>query len=441
MSSSLKSAALRVSPPIDMSAESAPAASALIHFIFYVGLLFISGAFTLTLTSVHNDASAAAGSAVLQIVTALTGVSGTLLVFTSRNGRHFAIKCWPILAMVALAFLSSTWSFNRYFTLHKTFTLYCTVIFCLALVTRLSPMQCIQLILRVMMLACVLSIIWVIAFPETGMHQLSDLGQTQHAGQWRGIFSHKQGLGLFAGFTAGLLMFYGSMAFRSPIGTMFGLICAFVCLFGASSTTGWLTMILTAAVLYFLYGVVVFLRPGFRNLVLYLFLISILCGYLLWSYGFLYILPMLLGKTSNLTGRTDSWPIAMDIFYSSGVTLLGGGYSVGLQHMFPPYIYIDNGYIYLLIQFGYLGSAPVAIFVFWLLFSGKRLIQRAPRQSAVQDIFPMAMILILGFENYAEANFLVYKHMSVAFTVLALAIIVRGKHRSVPFKSAGVRTH
>ena len=95
--------------------------------------------------------------------------------------------------------------------------------------------------------------------------------------------------------------------------------------------------------------------------------------------------------------------------------------------MFPEYVWVDNGYIGILMEFGYLGSALVALFCLWLLFAGKRLISTTSRELAIQDIFPMAIILILGFENITETNFLAAKHIGVVLTVLAVAIVVQNR--------------
>ena len=425
MASNVRPIALSVSPQIGIKASTAASvapASGVIQLLFAVGLLFISGAFTLPLA--FSNTHGFVGSAVLQGVTALTGITGVLLIVTSRNARRLVIRCWPILALVALAFLSSTWSFKRISTIHESFTFLTTVLFALAMVGRLPPIQCIRLVLRMMVIGCVLSIVWVVAYPEFGIHQLTDLNQTEHAGQWRGIFSHKQGLGLFSGLTAGLLMFYGSVAFRSPISIFAGIICAVVCLVGAESTTGFLTMTVSAAVLYFFYGVVS-LERQVRNFTLNLFLFAIICVYLVWSYGFLNFVPVWLGKTSDLTGRLEYWRIGIEVFRNSGVTLLGGGYGVGIQHMFPEYVYVDNGYYGILFEFGYLGSIPIAIFAFWLLLTGKSMILRTSYDRAICDVFPMAMTIVFGFVNISETNFLAAKHISVIFTVLALAIIIQ----------------
>jgi len=414
----------------------APTQGLLVTSIFAVGLVFSSGAFNLQLA---DDASRAfSGSAVMQAISLLTGVIGLSLIVTSRSATKLAIRCWPIIAITGLIFISAAWSHNYPLTIRRGFVFLTTVLLALALVGRFSPLQSLRLIVRVMALQCALSIAWVFAFPEVAVHQITDLGQTQHAGLWRGIFSHKNGLGLFAGLTAGLLLFYGSMAFRSPVGVIAAFSCAIICLIGTSSMTGVLTMVVTAALLYFLYWMATTLDSRVRNQTLYLLLVGIFFGYLLWSAGVLNSLPVWLGRSGDMTGRFSYWAIAMDVFRSSGFTSLGGGYAVGLHHLFPPYVYVDNGYIDILMQFGYLGSTLIALFCVWLLFAGKGVIVRSSRETASLDIFPFAIILALGLENISETNFLAPKHIGIVLTVLAVAIIVQNRRRFAPLVAPSV---
>jgi len=419
-------------------------ASILIQFVIAFGLIFISSAFTLQLASDSNgelgsDSSGGLyGSVVLQIITVLTGAFGFFLIVTSRNALSLAIRCWPILAMVALAFASATWSWNYPYTIQKSYVLLNVVLFAVAMVGRLSPTECIRLILRVMVLECLLSIFWVIIFPDSALQQKTGIGYPLDTiDRWRGIFSHKQGLGVFAGLTTGLLTFYGSIAFRSPIIRIAAIFIALACVIGSDSATGLVLIIVTPIILYSTYWIAIHLAPTGRYLALNVMLLAIVFLYVCWSYGLLDFLPRLIGKTSDLSGRAEFSFLAMEIFRNSGTTLLGGGYAVGLQRSFPRDLYIDNGYVDLLMQFGYLGSALIIVFVGWVLFAGKRLIVRTSRELAVLDVFPMAITLVFAFVNITEGYFLA-KNISMVFAALAVAMIVQAR-QPVPAEQPGLR--
>jgi exopolysaccharide production protein ExoQ len=391
----------------------------LMQSVFAVGLIFISSAFTVQLAYDANTV------VVLQIITTLTGGVGFLILITTPKAFDLVRRCWPIWALVALAFVSTTWSLNPGQTFKKSYTLLSTVLFVMAVVARLAPADCIRLVLRVMVLECIISIIWVVIFPEIGLQDRTGLGEgVAGVNYWRGIFSHKQGLGVIAGLPTGLLTFYGSVAFRAPITRLAAIGIGVICLMGTGSVTGILTAIVTSALLYWLFAIATRIASSARNLTLNLTLMAITFVFTIWSHGSLNFVPVMFGKSADLSGRTIYVEIAMDIFRSSGATLLGGGYSVGLSRAFPADVYVDDGYVDLLMQFGYLGSAVIIAIVYWLLAASKRLIVGTSPKQAALLIFPMAIIMVLAFINITESNFLAPKHLSTVFVVLGVAMIV-----------------
>ncbi len=390
----------------------------LLQFVFAIGLIFISSAFTVQLA---YDASTVV---ILQVITALTGVAGLLIMVTTPGATGLVRRCWPILALVALAFASTAWSLDPSQTFKKSYTLLSTVLFVMAIVGRMAPAEYIGLVLRVMVLECVISIIWVVIFPDVGLQDRTGLGEgIAGVSYWRGIFSHKQGLGVVAGLTTGLLTFYGSVAFRSPVFRIAAIGASAVCLVGTGSVTGILTAIVTSAVLYWFYFIATRIRAGGRNMMINLTLVAITAIFFVWSHGWLNFVPVMFGKSADLSGRTIYIEIAMDIFRSSGATLLGGGYTVGLSRAFPPDVYVDDGYVDLLMQFGYLGSAVIVAIVYWLLAGSKRLIAGTSPEQAALNIFPIAIIMVLAFINITESNFLAPKHLITVFVVLGVAVV------------------
>lgn len=394
--------------------------------IFTIGLIFISGAFTVQLESSKGGA----GAMILQIVTLLTGMFGVFSLLSSANGRRLMFRCWPILALVALAFVTTPLSFDPTQTLKKSFTLFCTVSFALAIAARLAPIECIRLVVHVMVLECLLSVIWVVVFPDVGIQLRTGIGvRDDEIGEWwRGILSHKQGLGVVAALAIGLIAFYGRLVFESLFVRIGAILLCLACLTGARSATGVLIAIVTVAAFYSLYWIARSAR-GTRHLLVNSLLFGGMAAYLAWSRGWLNSVPELLGRSSDLTGRDVFWTIAMDVFNSSGVTLTGGGYAVGLQAMFPAFVYVDNGYYDTLMQFGYLGCGIILAFVFWVLVSARKLILRTPRELAVISVFPLAMALVLAVANVPEAIFLSSKNFCTVLTVLTVTILVQMKDK------------
>src|SRR5262249_33230042 len=151
---------------------------------------------------------------------------GVAMLMTARGANKLIAQCWPIFALVGLAFASTLWSAAYPETFKKSYTLLNTVLFVMALAARYAPNDWMRLVLRVMAFECALSIVWVVIFPDAGIQQRTGLGASVEVGTyWRGVFSHKQGLGVFAGLTSGLLLFYGRAAFSSALAGIAALLC------------------------------------------------------------------------------------------------------------------------------------------------------------------------------------------------------------------------
>jgi O-antigen ligase len=388
---------------------------------FAVGLLFLFPAFTFQLAFDQINFKFTS-SPVLQIISAGTEVLAVATIFSSRDISWMVRSCWPILIMIALAFMSAIWSIDRVATI-KVANVFATVcLFSFALLGRLEPTNCIRFVIRMMTLGCVLSILWVIMLPNVAIHQATDASQTVHAGLWRGIFTHKQGLGIFSGLTTGLLLFYGRMAFQSVPLRLGAIACGIACLMGTESTTGFLTATITPALLYSCYAVAKF-PPGARrgkfNTLLLIGLVLIAAFHL----GLLDFLPRLLGKSSDLTGRSDIWPLALEAFKNSGAALLGGGFGSG----FAAYVIdapIDSGYIDKIIEFGYLGSTVIFAMFVWMLLAGRSLIIQTSLERAIVDIFPFSIVTVIMIINITEGLFM-EKHITTVLMAIAAGLTVQ----------------
>ena len=291
--------------------------------LFTIILIFNFPAFTLQLAMDVNTGRWT-GSPILQITTLCSALFILYIVFSSRKITSFALHCWPIWIFVSLAFISAVWSHNPAATIHESITYLTTSLLGLAIVGALPQLQCIRTTIRAMVLGCVLSIAWVFIFPEAGVHQQTDVYQSVHAGLWRGIFSHKQGLGYFSGLTTGLLLFYSTAIFPLPM-LMVSIACSVACLIGTQSATGIVAAVITPALLYFCYAVMRF-PPASRKAPVCVFVIGCIAILAAYKFGLLnFVITHVLGKSTDLTGRADFWPIILENFRNSGSSLLGGG--------------------------------------------------------------------------------------------------------------------
>jgi len=388
----------------------------LVRLLFAIGMMIIMPMFVLQLAA-DPVTLQFTNSRVLQFGNLLTAVLSFAMIAWSRQAGKTAMSCWPLFVLLLLAYLSSLWSYDVASTIRGSNTFLIASLLGVAIASRLSPVSCIRLIVRTLSFACLLSIIWVILFPQEGVHQATDAYQFQHAGLWRGVFSHKQGLGVVAGLTTGLLTSYGSIAFRSPLVRIAAFVCGISCLVGSGSATGLLISIILPAILYVSCWIGT-RPPATRSGTMTTLMIVIGTAYALFHVGALDFVMPLLGKSEDLTGRADFWPWVMSNIRNSG-PILGGGFASGWETVVAPSMSIDNGYIQLLVGFGYLGAAVVlAMYVRTLLAAIRLVVADRPESVAIRA-FPFGVMFIELFLNITEATFMT---KSIHTVLIAVAI-------------------
>jgi exopolysaccharide production protein ExoQ len=418
----------RLSPAV---AQVSPAPSFPVRLLFAVFLIFDFPAFTIQL-AMDPTTGRWTGSPLLQLITISSELFVFVFILSSRNMRDTVLRCWPVLILVAIAFASSVWSYNRGATIKASNTYMTAALFGLTMVGAFPQFQCIRFAIRTMALGCLLSILWVLMFPEVAIHQLTDPYQTVHAGLWRGVFSHKQGLGYFSGLTTGLLLFYRTSIFPAPILAFF-VVCSITCLVGTQSATGIVASVITPAFLYIAYSIAR-LPMSLRKPIFLKFAIGFAAIGVGYKIGILnYVIVQILGKSTDLSGRADFWPIILQNFYSSGYSLFGGGFNANIAAEMSEWS-VDNGYVDKFIEFGYVFS-PIIFGIFALiLWGGIHLILKTPAEHARTNIFPFAIWSVTLILNITESNFMT-KCLSTVLTSIAVGLIFSQKQSMRSFPS------
>jgi exopolysaccharide production protein ExoQ len=412
-----------LAPARSAHGRSSPDGSVFTRFIFAVFLIFLFPSFLFQF-AINPVTQEFTGSPLLQAINVGCVFYSIGMIFGSRETSKIVVRCWPVLFLVGLAFGSAAWSYNPNATLRASYAFLTATLLGLAMAGRLSPLGCVRLRIRTMVFGCLLSILWVFIFPEVAVHQVTDVSQIVHAGLWRGIFSHKQGLGVFAGLTTGLLLFYGSSAFSLPPLRIGALCCSVTCLWGTQSVTGLLTATVTAGMLYATYWIA--WQPlKARKSMMVMLAVVLLILYVCSDLGiFDYFVRPLLGKSSDLSGRRDIWNFVLDNLRSSGSSLLGGGLNGGFVEYVSPGFSIDNGYIEKLVEFGYLGGSVIFAVYGWIIWKGTQLIMQTRSVSAATAIFPFNVMFAMLFVNISESNFM-SKHISSVLVAIAACQIAK----------------
>jgi exopolysaccharide production protein ExoQ len=375
-----------------------------VKFLLAIGLLFLLPAFVPQL-AFDPTMGQGTGSVVLQAAALYNILLACTVILSSRETRNDATRCKPLIAFLALPLLSTLWSMNWHATLQASFIFTTAILFGVAMVGRLSMKGSLRLATQVMSLACFLSVVWVVADPQIAVHQESDLVQNVHAGLWRGIFSHKQALGLIAGLTTGMILFYGPLVFPNIALRFVALGCSLACLIGSGSVTGLLTVVACLLIFQLMYRISL-AKPAGRKAGLRLFFVVLGMFYLLFHYQLLNFLMPMLGKSEDLTGRASFWPYVLSNINNSSLALIGGGLAGGWEDTVAPSMSVDNGYIDLLISVGYLGAGVVLAVHGWIFWRGTQLVLAASGDNNKVDIFPTCYMIILLFINISEPTFM-----------------------------------
>ncbi len=296
------------------------------------------------------------------------------------------------------------------------------------MVGRLGSVGAIKVLLRSMAFGCVISIVWVIIFPEVAVHQATDAAQAVHAGLWRGILSHKVDFGMFSGATFALLLFFGPRASGTPLVYLVGLVSALVCLIFAGSATGLvvgLTLYFTMRVTYANAN-----QPlNTRKKIMRAIVLAIVLWIGLTVTGLLDQLAGMLGRSSDLTGRSTYWPFILD-FLHSGNFVIGYGYVAGFKFISPVIAEAagmmlseaHNGYIDMIVAFGYLGGG-IVIGLHVLLFSKFVNIQiNSSASMAKVAAFPLGVMTMMLSVAYVESILLVPSGIFAILMPVAVAV-------------------
>ncbi|MBR1213945.1 O-antigen ligase family protein [Bradyrhizobium sp. JYMT SZCCT0180] len=411
-----------------------PRASKFLIVFVAAGLLFEFGAFRRQLSGVDPGlpVDGAAASIIVQILTASAIVAAGALVLCSRRASDMALGTWPIFVMPALAFASMLWSPDAEVTVRKSVAFFGTVLFGFSVATVLSTKDAIRLLGRVLSLATLFSVAWLYLFPYYAIHNSSDYAGNLLEGDWRGIFAHRTVLGHVAGLTMGLLICYGRLIWSSRL-FRYGIVALSVaCVIGADSGGGILTAAFVPLALVVTQAVIR-LKPAHRGAVLVLMLVTILLLMVL-APKLLSTGLFLLNKQPDLTGRVPLWDTILVMAQEQ--PLLGYGYFAGFVQLVQPqvlaatgniYAHCHNGYLEVLIAFGYFGLGICLAVIIWLLRATGRLVAAPPAHLGHLSGFPLTIVIYVLGANCIESMLITESNYAVVLLALAAGLATRAR--------------
>jgi exopolysaccharide production protein ExoQ len=398
------------------------------------GLLFEIGAFRLQLAGVDPSLPTPpeAASMIVQILTGSAILAAGGLLLCSRRTSDMALGTWPIFLMPAMAFASMLWSPDPEFTLRKSIALTGTALFGFLVATVLNTRDAVRLLGVVLSLTILLSVICVFLSPHYGMHNAADQSELELVGNWRGVFSHRTALGHIASLTMALLIAYGSLVWSSAIIRYGIVVLSAVCIIKADSGGGFITAAIVPSAL-LITQVLIRLNARSRGTVFVLLLVAIL-PLMLSVPRLLPTLLFVLGKQPDLTGRIPLWDALLVL--AQDHPLLGYGYAAGFVYEVQPrvlaqtgfgYAHCHNGYLEVLVAFGYLGLGICLAVTVWLLTATGRLVVAPPTHLGLLSGFPFVVVIYTLVTNCFESTLITESSYAVALLALAAGLATRAR--------------
>lgn len=338
------------------------------------------------------------------VVTAFPSATLTLVItiaclafFSFRDVDRMmqaALKSWPLLLFCAYAFVSVTWSAEPSTVINRCARLTIIVVYPIYLVQRFAYDELLKLLTRAFAIAAVSSYVAVAFFPAYGLSLLN--GYTD---AWRGASSHKN----FLGATAALGSLVVFESFRRRASNRLFAAVTFLALLGllvnARSATGAISALICLVI-----AAISLLRSPSDKVLVTLLLLTV--GLVLALVQQSTDLLSLVGRSSDLTGRTPIWQAVWYIIQRRPI--LGYGYGFwnikssetqiidGLVGTSVPHSH--NNWLDVWIQLGVVG---VALAAFLFLRAG-RLSLRAMKLGSATTMLPSLLILNIFIRGFSE---------------------------------------
>lgn len=330
---------------------------------------------------------------------------------------HSTVLLYPLICLT-----STIWSVNPYDTFKYTSLLLLYILAVAAICHVLSIEVVCKLIIKILAFLILASAVTAIVFPKYGTHQVVDAFEGVHAGQWRGVFGHKNHLGATS--VTGLFAFVffrrltdASLGFR-----LVCIVAAITCLIFAKSAGSWV-----ATCVMLLYYWLIRAVPASGSFLLLVILgVSALASTAFMVFGA--DLVAVVGRDATLTGRTEIWPIVLDAVWQK--PLLGFGYYAATIDFMGPILdaslgirYSHNGYLDVLLGTGIVGFVSLLFCVFSVLVAGIGRLKSSAGSEAECFMLLLSFLILSLFFSFFEAPIAGNEGTLGALTFLSLTTI------------------
>ena len=347
------------------------------------------------------------GSPIYRLILAVTYLSAAMSLVPYYRETLFVLRRnWFLVTLALLALVSCLWAETPALVLQRSIAACGATLVGIAFAVRLSIEDQLRLISRVLRITAILSLACVIFLPSFGIS--NGVGEQ---GEWRGVFGYKNGLGAMMALAVLVEWYLPTDTLLSKVVNRLALLISAVLLVFSSSVTPLVALV----------GVLLLIelfRVCTRRLRVPLYAIVLAASLILASSVTMLLVAGdrvtgALGRSSDLTGRTDIW--SMTLPYILERPVLGYGYwgfwngasfesSEVEQAMGTSIMYSHNGYIEILLDLGAVGLLLTLVF----LWTGmQRTYYCSERNRSTVSLWPLALFCYFLFRNIGECSILI----------------------------------
>jgi exopolysaccharide production protein ExoQ len=346
---------------------------------------------------------------------------GILALLRWKRILRAARTVWPLLALAALACLSTGWSVQPTVTLRRSLGLLAATIIAIYLGERYSIEAFARLLARTLCLMMLLTLVFYAVAPEYVVDYWA------YHGAWKGLSAYKNTFGEHVAVAVLLLVLVRFHRFDWARYAF--LIIAAGLLLLSRSATALVCGVLSLAALP-LWRLV----RGKQRFVVYLFMALIFFLGIYCVLAFPEPLFQILGRDTTLTGRTRLWSILLPVIANR--PLLGYGYAAFWAGLKPEVLSVwilagrlvpvaDNGYIDLCLSLGALG---VCLFLYAFVQTFRRAIEYIRLEPGFIGIWPVTFMCILAMDNISESALLTKSTFPfLVFAILTTSLAMNHK--------------
>ena len=360
---------------------------------------FLSGAIsTLILTP---GATPLEGNAAAQAILAISylGVAAMLVAYrweTLVVVRHN----WSLAALVLLAFASSLWAETPELAFRRCVAAAGTTLFGIALAVKLTQEEQLRLLSWFFRILSILSLACIILLPTYGITDTAE-----H--EWRGVFGYKNFFGSIMALSVLIEWQLPTSTRWSKVLNRAALLLSACLLIGSNSITSMMAVV-GAFVLLEIYN--------FATLRLRMPLYAtVVAAVLILSVGFVLVAAnsetflVLLGRSSDLSGRTEIWRWVVSSILKRPI--LGYGYAgfwtesaaATIEHAIGRPMYSHNGYLDTILTNGVVGLSLAIVFLGTGL---KRAFDWSVQGESHASFWPLTFLLFFLLYNLGECTIL-----------------------------------